>query len=44
MVGAPYDALKQACNGAQKDHLLLVQYEILTADPTKTKHEPEQDG
>ena len=27
MVGAPYDALKQACFGAQRDNLLLVQYE-----------------
>ena len=35
MVGAPYDALKQACYGAQKDRLLLVQYETLTTDPTK---------
>ena len=24
MVGAPYDALKQACHGAQRDRLLLV--------------------
>ena len=38
MVGAPYDALKQACYGAQKDRLLLVQYETLTTDPTKTMH------
>jgi sulfotransferase len=30
MVGAPYDALKQACYSAQKDSLLLVQYETLT--------------
>jgi sulfotransferase len=36
MVGAPYDALKQACYGAQKDRLLLVQYETLTIDPAKT--------
>ena len=36
MVGAPFDALKQACHGAQKDRLLLVQYETLTADPVKT--------
>ena len=33
MVGGPYDALKQACYGAQRDRLLLVQYETLTADP-----------
>lgn len=38
MVGAPYDALKQACYGAQRDRLLLVQYETLTADPAKTMH------
>jgi sulfotransferase len=38
MVGAPYDALKQACYGAQKDRLLLVQYETLTTDPAKTLH------
>jgi len=36
MVGGPYDALKQACYGAQRDRLLLVQYETLTADPTTT--------
>lgn len=36
MVGGPYDALKQACYGAQRDRLLLVQYETLTADPAKT--------
>src|ERR1700756_4041713 len=35
MVGAPYDALKQACYGAQRDRLLLVQYETLTTDPAK---------
>ena len=35
MVGGPYDALKQACYGAQRDRLLLVQYETLTADPAK---------
>lgn len=35
MVGAPYDALKQACYGAQRDRLLLVQYETLTAEPAK---------
>jgi sulfotransferase len=38
MVGGPYDALKQACYGAQKDRLLLVQYETLTTDPAKTMH------
>jgi sulfotransferase len=38
MVGAPYDALKQACHGAQRDRLLLVQYETLTTDPAKTMH------
>jgi sulfotransferase len=38
MVGAPFDALKQACYGAQKDRLLLVQYETLTTDPAKTMH------
>ena len=36
MVGGPYDALKQACYGAQRDRLLLVQYETLTADPART--------
>jgi sulfotransferase len=36
MVGAPYDALKQACYGTQRDQLLLVQYETLTADPATT--------
>jgi sulfotransferase len=36
MVGAPYDALKQAGYGAQKDRLLLVQYE-------NTDHPPGQD-
>jgi sulfotransferase len=35
MVGAPYDALKQACYGAQRDRLMLVQYETLTTDPAK---------
>src|SRR5690348_16214927 len=35
MVGAPYDALKQACYGAQRDRLLLVQYETLSTDPAK---------
>jgi sulfotransferase len=38
MVGAPYDSLKQACYGTQKDRLLLVQYETLTNDPAKTLH------
>jgi sulfotransferase len=36
MVGGPYDALKQACYGAQRGHLLLVQYETLTTDPDGT--------
>ncbi|HOB49682.1 MAG TPA: sulfotransferase [Mycobacterium sp.] len=36
LVGGPYDALKQACYGAQRDRLLLVQYESLTADPGMT--------
>lgn len=36
MVGGPYDALKQACYGAQRDRLLLVQYETLTTDPAAT--------
>jgi sulfotransferase len=35
MVGAPYDALKQACYGAQRNSLLLLQYETLTTDPAK---------
>ena len=38
MVGGPYDALKQACYGAQRDRLLLVQYETLTTDPAKAMH------
>jgi sulfotransferase len=38
MVGAPYDALKQASYGAQRERLLLVQYETLTTDPAKTMH------
>lgn len=38
MVGGPYDALKQACYGAQRDRLLLVQYDTLTTDPGKTMH------
>ena len=36
MVGFAYDALKQACYGAQTDRLLLVQYETLTTEPAKT--------
>lgn len=36
MVGAPYDMLKQACYGAQRDKLLVVQYETLTTDPART--------
>ena len=36
LVGAPYDALKQACYGGQRDRLLLVQYETLTTDPAAT--------
>ncbi|MBS9532117.1 sulfotransferase [Mycobacterium sp. M1] len=35
MVGAPYDMLKQACYGAQRDRLLLVQYETLTTAPSR---------
>jgi sulfotransferase len=38
MVGGPYDALKQACFGAQRENLLLVQYETLSTDPAKTMH------
>jgi sulfotransferase len=38
MVGAPYDSLKQACYGAQRDRLLLVQYETLASDPAKVMH------
>jgi hypothetical protein len=38
MVGGPYDALKQACYGSQRDRLLLVQYDTLTSDPGKTMH------
>jgi sulfotransferase len=38
IVGGPYDLLKQACYGAQRDRLMLVQYETLTADPAKTMH------
>ena len=37
MVGG-YDALKQACYGAQRDRLLLVKYETLTTDPAKAMH------
>ncbi|BBX62865.1 hypothetical protein MSAS_20390 [Mycobacterium saskatchewanense] len=36
MVGGPYDALKQACYGAQRDRLLVLQYETLTTDPAKS--------
>jgi sulfotransferase len=36
LVGFAYDALKQACFGAQADRLLLVQYETLTTQPAKT--------
>jgi len=36
MVGAAYDMLKQACFGAQRDRLLVVQYETLTAEPART--------
>lgn len=35
LVGYAYDALKQACYGAQAERLLLVQYETLTSTPTK---------
>lgn len=35
MVGGPYDALRQACYGAQRDRLLLLQYETLTTDPDR---------
>lgn len=35
MVGFAYDALKQACAGAQSDRLLLVQYETLTSQPAR---------
>jgi sulfotransferase len=35
MVGGPYDALKQAAYGAQRDRLLLVQYETLSTDPAR---------
>lgn len=38
LVGHAYDALKQACYGTQKERLLLVQYETLTADPGKVMH------
>lgn len=38
LVGGPYDALKQARYGAQRDRLLLVQYDTLTTDPAKTLH------
>lgn len=36
LVGGPYDALKQACYGAQRNRLLVMQYETLTSDPTAT--------
>ena len=36
LVGYAYDALKQACYGAQSDRLLLVQYESLTSNPVET--------
>jgi len=36
LVGYAYDALKQACFGAQANRLLLVQYESLTSDPART--------
>ncbi len=39
MVGGPYDALKQACYGAQSDRLLLVKYETMTTDPAKVMSE-----
>ncbi len=35
MVGGPYDALRQACYGAQRDRLLLLQHETLTTEPAK---------
>ena len=35
MVGGPYDALKQASYGTQRDRLLLLQYETLTTNPAK---------
>jgi sulfotransferase len=38
MVGSPYDALKQAFYGAQRERLLLVQYDTLTTDPARTMH------
>jgi sulfotransferase len=38
MVGGPYDALKQAAYGAQRDRLLLVPYDTLTTDPARTMH------
>ena len=36
LVGGPYDSLKQACFGGQRDRLLLMQYETLTTDPVRT--------
>ena len=38
LVGGAFDALKQACYGAQKVRLLLVRYGTLTSDPTKVMH------
>jgi sulfotransferase len=38
LVGSAYNGLKQACYGAQRERLLLVQYETLTIDPAKTMH------
>ncbi|MUL76648.1 sulfotransferase [Mycolicibacterium sp. CBMA 226] len=38
MVGGPFDALKQACYGAHRDSLLLVQYETLSTEPAKVMH------
>ncbi len=35
LVGFAYDALKQACFGAQADRLLLVQYETLVSHPAR---------
>jgi sulfotransferase len=38
LVGAAYNGLKQACFGAERERLLLVQYETLAADPAKAMH------
>jgi len=38
MVGGPYDSLKQACYGAQRNNLLVVQYETLSTEPAKAMH------